>query len=136
MKTTVFVLICLLASTALEAQTIRTGTWTMFEMVYFTGDNAQTFTEDMMKNEGSTTEYFFMRDGKFSQTSNMSGTGTLDTYEGTWKTNGNALIITLLIGGRQMDVDYTWEMKEDVLILTRTAPDGSMRIVMSFRKTA
>lgn len=136
MKKTVFVLVCLLATTALKAQIIEPGTWTMFEMTYLMGDEAQTFSEEMMKNEGAITEYVFMNEGKFSQTSNMSGSGTTETYEGTWKTNGNELIITLLIGEREMDVDYTWEIKEDLLILTRTAPDGSMKIVMSFREKA
>lgn len=136
MKKTLAVLICLLAITVLKAQTIEPGTWSMFEMAYVAGEETQTFSEEMMKNEGASTDYFFMEEGKFRQTSNMSGSGVMETYEGTWKTDGNVLIITLLIGERQMDVDYTWEMKEEVLILTRTAPDGSLKIVMSYRKTA
>ncbi|MEE4178523.1 MAG: hypothetical protein V2I46_13540 [Bacteroides sp.] len=136
MKKTLVVLICLLAAVALEAQTIEPATWSMFEMTYVMGEETQTFSEEMMKTEGASTDYFFMEEGKFRQTSNMSGSGIMETYEGTWKTDGNMLIITLLIGERQMDVDYTWQMKEKVLMLSRTAPDGSMKIVMSFRKTA
>jgi hypothetical protein len=33
-----------------------------------------------------------------------------------------------------MDVDYTWEMKENALVLTRTSPDKSMKIVAAYRK--
>ena len=64
----------------------------------------------------------------------MSGSGTMDTYEGTWKITANKLIITLLINGHQADIDYTCEQKGDVLILTRTSPDGSLRIVNTFKK--
>lgn len=64
----------------------------------------------------------------------MSGSGAMETYEGTWKITGTKLIITLLVNGSQANVDYTCEQKNDSLILTRTSPDGSMSIVNTFKK--
>ena len=103
-------------------------------MAYVSIEGIQKKSEDQMKADESVTDFYFMEDGKFRQTSNMSGTGTLDTYEGTYKVNGKGLIITLQIGERSMDVDYTWEMKEKALVLTRTSPDKSMKIVAAYRK--
>jgi len=135
MKTLIVVLFCITAFSASNAQDSQIkGTWTMFEMSYVSGQGTQKMTEDQMKENGSQTDFFFMEEGKFRQTSNMSGSGTLDTFEGTWKITGNILIITLLIGEQNMDVDYTWELKEKSLILTRTSPDGTMKIVSSYRK--
>lgn len=110
------------------------GTWGITACAYVSQGGTQNVFVNEIKNGQAVTDFFFMKDGKFKQTSNMSGTGTLDTYEGTWKTSGTKLIITLLIGGSQADVDYTFEQKGDVLILTRTSPDGSMSIVNTFRK--
>jgi len=135
MKPVVLFLLFFLAVPVMVAQEVDLkGTWTMFEMVYVVGDNTQTMTEDMMKVNNAFTDFFFMDGQKFKQTSNMSGSGTTDTYEGTWKLDGNKLIITLLIGEQNMDVDYTWEIKTDNLVLTRTSPDGSMKIVSTYRK--
>lgn len=135
MKTTVFILLCFLAVSVSKAQVVDlTGTWTMFEMTNVTGQDAQKMTEDQMKANGSVTDFFFMEEGKFKQTSNMSGSGTLDTYEGTWKIAGNKLVITLRLGEQNIDVDYTYELKENTLVLTRTSPDGTMKIVSTYRK--
>jgi len=135
MKTTICILLCCLAFSDGWAQVDSLkGTWTMFEMAYVSDAGIQKMSEDQMKANEMVTDFFFMEEGKFKQTSNMSGTGTLDTYEGTYKVNGKGLIITLQIGERSMDVDYTWEMKEKALVLTRTSPDGSMKIVAAYRK--
>jgi hypothetical protein len=135
MKTTILVLSFFLAFSAIEAQETKlTGAWTMFEMAYVSDTGIRQKSEDQMKADESVTDFYFMEDGKFRQTSNMSGTGTLDTYEGTYKVNGKGLIITLQIGEKSMDVDYTWEMKENALVLTRTSPDGKMKIISVFRK--
>jgi hypothetical protein len=135
MKTYAFILLCLLAVTASNAQvTDLTGTWTMFEMAYVSSQGTQKMTEAEMKANGSVTDYFFMEEGKFKMTSNMSGSGTLDTYEGAWKFAENKLTITLKINERVMDIVWGVEFKDNAMILSRTSPDGSMTITNSFRK--
>jgi hypothetical protein len=130
MKTTL-----VLSVPSLKAQNVDLkGTWTMFQMVYIVGDNTQTMTEDMLNANKSFTDLFIMEGSKFKQTSNMSGSGTTDTFEGTWRIEGNKIIFSLLVNNQSTDVDYTWEMKEKSLILTRTSPDGSMKIVSSYKK--
>jgi len=135
MKPAILVLFFFLPFSAIEAQETKlTGAWTMFELAYVSIEGIQKKSEDQMKADESVTDFYFMEDGKFRQTSNMSGTGTLDTYDGTYKVNGKELIITLQIGERNMEVDYTWEMKENALVLTRTSPDGKMKIIAAYRK--
>ena len=75
-----------------------------------------------------------MEEGKFKQTGNLSGEGTVSTQEGTWKITENKVIMTLQLGERKMDIDYTYELKENTLFLTRTSPDGNMKVIMALRR--
>lgn len=117
-----------------EQQINIKGSWGIVDLTYITPEGTQKVMEAEIKNGSAVTEFFFMNEGKFKQTSSMSGSGTLDTYEGTWKLTGNKLIITLQLNGQPIDVDYTCELKNELLVLTRTSPDGKMSIVNTFRK--
>jgi hypothetical protein len=110
------------------------GKWGIIDLTYITPEGTQKVMEAEIKSGSAVTNFYFMNDGKFKQTSNMSGSGTLDAYEGLWKLTGNKLIITLQFNGQPIDVDYTCEMKNELLVLTRTSPDGKMSIVNTFRK--
>jgi len=135
MKTTVFLLLCIWSVSASNAQVSNLiGTWTVFEMTQVSGQNSQKMTEDQFKAEGAFEDYFFMEGGKFKQTGNLSGEGTVSTQEGTWKITENKVIMTLQLGERKMDIDYTYELKENTLFLTRTSPDGNMKVIMACRK--
>jgi hypothetical protein len=135
MKTTVFLLFSFLSFSSSFGQFVDlTGTWTEFEMTYVSGQGTQKMTEDQMKTDGSVTEFFFLNEGKFKQTSNMSGSGTMDTYEGTWKLEENKLKLTLNVGERILDLVWDVEFKDNVLNLSRTSPDGSLTIINSFRR--
>jgi len=135
MKTTAFLFIFLLSGTALMAQDIDLkGTWTMFEMIYSSNEGKNTMTEEKMKADGSVTDYYLMEEGKFKMVSNMSGTGTMDTYEGTWKLAETKLTFSLKIGERIMDVVWDFEFKENIMNLSRTSPDGSLTIINSFKR--
>src|SRR5665647_1773887 len=72
------------------------GNWGITECAHVIQGVTQKIFVDEIKNGQAITDFFFMKEGKFKQTSNMSGSGTMDTYEGTWKITGTKLIITLL----------------------------------------
>ena len=110
------------------------GIWGITDLTYKTSDGIQKVMEAEIIKGSAVTDFFFMTEGKFKQTSNMSGSGTLDTYEGSWKITGDKLIITLQIEGQLIDVDYAYEFKYGLLILTRTSPDGKMSIINTFKK--
>jgi len=135
MKQTVFVFLLFLAISTSKAQVNDLiGTWTVFEMTQVSGQNSQKMTEDQFKAEGAFEDYFFLEKGKFKQTGNLSGEGTVSTQEGTWKIMEKKMIMTLQLGEQKMDIDYTYELKENTLFLTRTSPDGSMKVIMACRK--
>jgi hypothetical protein len=135
MKTIVFILLCFLTVSPSKAQVNDLiGTWTVFEMTQMSGQTSEKMTEDQFKANGSFEDYFFMEEGKFKQTGNLSGEGSVSTQEGTWKIMENKLIMTLQLGEKKMDVDYTYELKENKLFLTRTSPDGNIKILMVCRK--
>lgn len=117
-----------------EQSTNIEGIWGITELIYKTSDGIQKVMEAEIIKGSAITDFFFMTEGKFKQTSNMSGSGTLDTYEGSWKITGDKLVITLQIGSQQIDVDYAYEFKNGFLILTRTSPDGKMSIINTFRR--
>ena len=135
MKKIVFLFLCLWSVTISNAQVSDLiGTWTVFEMTHRSGQESQKITEDQFKAEGAFQDYYFMEEGKFKQTGNLSGSGSVSTQEGTWKIMDNKVIMTLQLGEREMDVDYTYELKDNILYLTRTSPDGNMKVIMALRK--
>lgn len=113
-----------------------TGTWTMCEMTHNTPEGNQVMSEEEMKAGNYETDFYFMKDGLFKQTSNMSGSGTKETYDGTWKLVGDDLIITLKINEQMMDIIWDYEMKGDRMNLSRTSPDGAVTIINTFKKKA
>lgn len=135
MKTKTFLLVCLLSCSAIQAQDIDlTGTWTMFEMTWTNGQNINKTSEDQLKADGAFSDYFLMPEGKFKLVSNMTGSGNTDTYEGTWKLDGNKLVIGLSVEGNSMDIVWDLDYKDGIMNLKRTSPDGSTSVVNAFRR--
>ena len=110
------------------------GTWNINEFAVVNDENIEEMNEDKLKENGSVWDLFFMEEGKFKQTSNMSGTGTMDSQEGIWKTSDDNLTISLEMNGRKFDLNYTYELKENILVLNRSNPMGTMKIVSKFKK--
>lgn len=135
MRITVFLLFCFFCYSVSSAQVVNlSGTWTMFEMNYKTGNGENKMSEEQMKANSSVTDYFFMEEGKFKMTSNMTGSGTMDSYEGTWNLAENKLTLSLKIEGNLMDIVWDFELKDNKMYLTRTSPDGSISIINNFRR--
>jgi len=137
MKITIsfILLFCLFTGKELLAQRIDiTGTWTMFEMIWTSGDEVNLTTEDQLKDEGMTTDYFLMPDGKLKLISNMTGSENLETAEGTWKLDGDKLTFSISMDENLVDIIWDFEFKDDVIHLKRTSPDGSTSVVNSFKR--
>ncbi|MCK5704723.1 MAG: hypothetical protein KAI29_26400 [Cyclobacteriaceae bacterium] len=137
MKITIslLVLFCLLTAKEIQAQEIDiTGTWTMVEMIWTSGEEVNKTTKDQLKDEGMTSEYFFMPDGKLKLISNMTGSGNLETVEGTWKLAEDKLTCSLSVDENLVDITWDFEFKDEVIHLKRTSPDGSTSVVNSFKR--
>lgn len=135
MKTTILTLLCLMAFSSIRGQDKNLiGTWNLTGWANITSAGTTKMTEAQLKAENQSTLYIFLEDGKFKVTTNMSGSGTIDSYDGTWKSSENKVTITLKIGEQTADLDNTYELKNDTLILTRVAPDNSIKIINTFTK--
>jgi hypothetical protein len=78
---------------------------------------------DQLKAENQVTAYLY-----------MAGSGSMDTYEGTW-TSGDKLTITLRLGEQNFDLEFTCELKDNNnLILTRFSPDNTIKVINPFRR--
>ena len=134
-KISLLLLFCLFTGKELLAQDIDiTGTWTMFEMTWTSGDEVNLTTEDQLKDQEMMTDYSIMPDGKFKFISNMTGSGNLETAEGTWKLEGDKLTCSLSVEENLVDIIWDFEFKDDVIHLKRTSPDGSASVVNSFKR--
>ena len=135
MKTTGIIILFFFTVTASKAQVYELiGTWTVFEMTQLFNQESHKMTEDSLKAHNLFQDYYFMKDSKFKQTGNLSGHGSVSTEEGTWKIADDKMIMTLQIGGRKRDIDYRWELKDKILLLTRTNPAGTFKVTMALRK--
>jgi hypothetical protein len=137
MKITIslLVLFCLFTAKEIQAQEIDiTGTWTMFEMTWTSGEEVNKTTEDQLKDEEMMTDYFFMPDGKLELLTNMTGSERLETAEGTWKLEGDKLTCSHMVEENLVDITWDFEFKDDVIHLKRTSPNGSTSVVNSFKR--
>ena len=53
---------------------------------------------------------------------------------GTWKFEEGKLMLKLKMGEQLVDVVWDAEIKDNILNLSRSNPDGSVKVVNSFRK--
>ena len=112
------------------------GSWTMFKMIWIQGENIDKTTQDQMKDQGLSTEYSFMADGKFKLKSNMNmkGSVNMETMEGTWKLEADKLTCSFLMNGNSVDILWDIEFEDGVIHMKRTFPDGSTSVVNSFKR--
>jgi hypothetical protein len=136
MKTALLFLVCFLSFTVLKAQNeTLNGTWTMFEYSWTNDQGKQVTTEDQIKADGGATEYLFINDGNFKLSSNMADESTgMATYEGTWKFEEGKLMLKMKMGDQMVDIVWNAEIKDNILNLSRSSPDGTVTVVNSFRK--
>jgi hypothetical protein len=106
----------------------------MYEMVWTTGDQVNTTTEDQLKDQEMMSEYNFMPGGKLKLISNMTGSGNMETIEGTWKLAGDKLTCTFQREGNAADIVWDFDFRDDMMHLKRTSPDGATSVVNSFKR--
>ena len=133
---TIFTLLVFSMATFLSGAQDRSlvGTWNIIECAYLSNGQTQKIMEDQIKSGEAITDYVFMADGKYKLTSNMSGSGTMDTYEGTWNTTDSLLKMTLTIENQNMEIVWNYVLKDNKLMLSRTSPDGNVKVTNSFMK--
>jgi hypothetical protein len=128
-----FICICFLSHTNAQ-DSLLVGNWKIIDFEVVSEEKTETISEKNLKDEDSVWEIQLLEDGNLIQTSNMSSTGTLDTFEGTWITDADTLVISIKMEENYMPVNYIWELKDELLYLTRNNPTGTMKLITKFRK--
>lgn len=135
MKALVISIIYLMMFSSLNAQEGGLpGRWSISEVVYTTEQGTQKVMEAEILDGSAVTEMELLADGTFTQSTNMTGSGNMENYQGKWKASGTELIFTLEIAGQVRDIVWTFDVKDNTLTLTRTNPAGTMKLVNAYRK--
>ncbi|HMC00541.1 MAG TPA: hypothetical protein VKN14_05840 [Flavobacteriaceae bacterium] len=134
MKNLTIVLFCIFYISQTNAQdTNLIGTWNIIEFTVINGENTNTSTEDILKENKSVWDLTLFEDGTSSGTSNMRN-GNMETHESTWKTKNGNLTLTIKVDNRDIVIEYMYEIIDDILVLKRSNPAGTMQIITKFKK--
>ncbi len=116
-----------------------TGTWNIVEFAMTRNGDTSTTTESQLREAGSVWALLFLEEGKLKQASNMRTgillTGETEVQEGSWTLADDALTLTFEMDQGPLPIRYTYEVKDDVLVLKRSSPNGAMMIVATFKKS-
>ncbi len=116
-----------------ERDTALAGTWDITKMSYVSADETVTYTESDLNEMGSVWTLQMEDDGTLEQTSNMSGSDSLETQTGTWcSTSADQFSITFT--ALSITILYEYTIDGIILELTRENPAGNMRIDAEFTK--
>ena len=135
MKALQIVCLFLLTSTlALAQQEAFTGTWKVVDFKMVMEENTNHMDEATLIKEGAVWDLIFKEDGSLTQTSNMRN-GEMESWEGRYETEGDKLKLFLMVEGREMQLQYQYEIKDALLNLKRSNPMGTMHVLTQFKKT-
>jgi len=109
------------------------GTWNIVEFTMTTQDNENKMDEEALQENKSLWDINLMANGSLTQTSNMR-IGEIETQEGSWKTDGGNLTLSLKINDSIIPIEYEYELSGDILFLKRSNPMRTMTIETKFRK--
>lgn len=111
------------------------GTWELIEMTWISLNDTTTTTESQLNDMGLFDIAEYYDDGTFKGTTNMSGSGKLETHSGTWTLAGNQLVInfTSPAGLPAIIWEYTI-ISENILNLKRSSPSGDETVSLDYRK--
>jgi len=134
MKTIITAIICICTVTIISAQSSKlSGNWSIYEFTTTNNNVSNTQTESDLKEEKAIWDLIFMDENKFKQSSNMR-TGNIESHFGTWKVTADKLILNLIVNDNEIQLEYGYEIANDVLVLNRNNPSGSMKIISKFRR--
>jgi len=109
------------------------GIYDIFEFEVINNNDSNKTTQSQLEENNSVWELAIMEDGKIKQSSNMHS-GTLESQKGTWKSSKNNLTFQLQLDNREIELIYTYELKNNILVLTRSNPSGTMKIISKFKR--
>ena len=111
------------------------GSWELIEFRLVGQGGDPVSDEETLKGAGAVWEMHFEKDGDFTQQFNMRKHDmTMETEEGTWEVVEDTLKIDLDIDMVVSELDYTYTMKDNLMVLTLAPEEAKAKIITTFRK--
>lgn len=111
------------------------GTWELIEFTLVSEDGEKVSDKETLRNAGAVWNLEFSEEGDFEQEFNMRDPGMkMEEEKGTWKIVGDSLKIDLQIDMITSTLPYTYQFKDDTLILTLTNQQYNSKVITKFRK--
>jgi hypothetical protein len=111
------------------------GTWEIIEFRLIGTGGDPVSNEKILRDAGAVWDMKFLRNGNFRQDFNMRTQDMqMEFEEGTWKAFDDSLKIEIVTDIVVSELNYTYELDDNVLELTLRNPMSEARIVTRFRK--
>jgi hypothetical protein len=111
------------------------GSWELIEFRLIGTGGDPVSNEKTLRDAGAVWDMKFSKNGDFRQDFNMRARDMQMEYEeGTWKAFDDSLKIEIVSDIVATELNYTYEMEEDILVLSLRNPVSDARVVTRFRK--
>jgi hypothetical protein len=132
-----YLLVLLLLAVCVSATTSNkfVGVWRIVEFTLFQNGVPVKSNEKALRDAGSVWNMYFNEDGSFKQEFNMRSTAmTMETENGTWRTEADSLFIEIKAGDFTTKLNYTYVSLGDAFVLTLQHPETPDKMVVKFRR--
>jgi hypothetical protein len=111
------------------------GTWEIIEFRLIGTGGDPVSNEKILRDAGAVWDIKFSQNGHFRQDFNMrSQDMRMEIEEGTWKAFDDSLKIEFVSDIVVTELNYTYELDENILVLSLRNPVSDARVVTRFRK--
>ena len=117
-----------------ESDMALVGTWKLIEMRWISLNDTTTTTESQLNDMGMFDIAEYYDDGTFKGTTNMSGSGELETHSGTWTSVGNQLVLNYTSPPGLPSIIWEYTFSDNLLKLKRSSPSGDETVSLDYRK--
>jgi hypothetical protein len=111
------------------------GTWELIEFRLIGTGGDPVSNEKTLRDAGAVWDMKFSRNGDFRQDFNMRTPDMkMEFEEGTWKAVDDSLKIEIVSDIVATELNYTFELESDILVLSLRNPVSDAKVVTRFRK--
>jgi hypothetical protein len=134
-KIVLFIVLAAIMGCATTGSKELVGSWEIieFRLIGMGGDPVS--TEKILRDAGAVWDMKFSGNGDFSQNFNMRQRDmTMETEEGNWTAFNDSLKIEIRSDVVATNLNYTYKINEDTLVLSLRNPETDSKIITRFRK--
>lgn len=111
------------------------GKWELIEFRLVGQGGDPVSNEEILRNAGAIWEMQFSKNGNFMQKFNMRKPSMeMEEEKGTWEVVDDTLKIDLELDMVVSELDYTYTLKDNIMVLTLAPEESKAKIITTFRK--